>query len=180
MVTYHEHNAAKMRPKLIERLKCGEAVALVSDAGTPLVSDPGYKLVEAVIGEGLPVSALPGPSAALAALLVSGLPSDRFFFAGFLPPKSAARRRALSALVQVPGSVIFFESAGRLAASLADMTAAFGPRPAAVVRELTKRFEEVRRGDLDRGARSSWWSGRRRPARRRDARSPSTINCGPP
>jgi 16S rRNA (cytidine1402-2'-O)-methyltransferase len=149
MVTYHEHNAAKMRPKLIERLKCGEAVALVSDAGTPLVSDPGYKLVEAVIGEGLPVSALPGPSAALAALLVSGLPSDRFFFAGFLPPKSAARRRALSALVQVPGSVIFFESAGRLAASLTDMTAAFGPRPAAVVRELTKRFEEVRRGDLE-------------------------------
>ena len=124
-------------------------MALVSDAGTPLVSDPGYKLVQAAIDEDLPVLAVPGPSAALAALVISGLPSDRFFFAGFLPAKAAARRAALATLAAVPGSLIFFESAGRLAASLEAMTRQLGPRPAAVARELTKRFEEVRRGTLD-------------------------------
>lgn len=148
-VAYHEHNAAQMRPKLIKRIKCGAAVALISDAGTPLISDPGYKLAQAAIAEGLHVSALPGPSAPLAALLVSGLPCDRFLFAGFLPPKQAARRAALAELASVRATLIFFEAPGRLAACLADLAATLGPRPAAVVRELTKRFEEVRRGDLE-------------------------------
>ena len=148
LTAYHDHNAARVRPKLIERLKDGATVALVSDAGTPLVSDPGYKLVQAAIEAEVPVTTLPGPSAALGALVVSGLPSDRFFFAGFLPSKSAARCAALDELAAVPGSLIFFESAKRLAAALADMAERLGDRPAAVVRELTKRFEEVRRGSL--------------------------------
>jgi 16S rRNA (cytidine1402-2'-O)-methyltransferase len=146
--TYHEHNAERMRPRLIERLKNGESVALVCDAGTPLVSDPGYKLVRAAIAEGLVVSALPGPSAPLAALVVSGQPSDRFLYAGFLPVRQAARRKALVALARVPATLIFFESARRLAASLEDMAEVLGTRSAAVVRELTKLFEDVRRGDL--------------------------------
>ncbi|MEM7225987.1 MAG: 16S rRNA (cytidine(1402)-2'-O)-methyltransferase [Pseudomonadota bacterium] len=148
LTAYHDHNAARVRPKLIERLKDGAIVALVSDAGTPLVSDPGYKLVQEAIEAQIPVSTLPGPSAALGALVVSGLPSDRFFFAGFLPNKSSARRDALDELAAVPGSLIFFESAKRLATALGDMAARLGDRPAAVVRELTKRFEEVRRDQL--------------------------------
>jgi len=150
LTAYHEHNAERARPQLIERLKHGEAVALVADAGTPLISDPGYKLVAEAAAAGLPVFAVPGASAALAALLVSGLPSDRFFFAGFLPAKAAARRQALAELAPVPGTLVFYESARRLAASLADMAAALGPRPAAVARELTKLYEEVRREPLDR------------------------------
>lgn len=148
LAAYHEHNAERMRPKLIERLKAGAVVALISDAGTPLVSDPGWKLVRAALAEDIPVSALPGPSAALAGLLLSGLPSDRFFFAGFLPPKSAARRRSLRALNAIPATLIFFETAPRLAASLADMAEILGDRPAAVARELTKLYEEVRRQPL--------------------------------
>lgn len=148
LLAYHDHNAERMRPLLLDRLRRGEVVALVSDAGTPLVSDPGFKLVRAALAEGLSVTTLPGPSAALAALLLSGLPSDRFFFAGFLPPKSAARRTALAELAPVKASLIFFESAPRLADTLADMAAMLGPRPAAVARELTKLFEEVRRGSL--------------------------------
>jgi 16S rRNA (cytidine1402-2'-O)-methyltransferase len=148
LLAYHEHNAARMRPRLIERLTRGACVALVSDAGTPLVSDPGYKLVRAAIDAGLAVSALPGPSAVLTALLLSGLPSDRFLFAGFLPAKSAARRSSLAEIARVPATLVLFESANRLADSLADMAAALGPRPAAVARELTKMFEEVRRGAL--------------------------------
>jgi 16S rRNA (cytidine1402-2'-O)-methyltransferase len=148
LLAYHDHNAERMRPLLLDRLRRGEVVALVSDAGTPLVSDPGFKLVRAALADGLPVTALPGPSAALAALLLSGLPSDRFLFAGFLPPKSAARRTALAELAPVKASLIFFESAPRLADALADMEAVLGPRPAAVARELTKLFEEVRRGSL--------------------------------
>jgi len=150
LTAYHEHNAERARPRLIERLKHGEAVALVADAGTPLISDPGYKLVAEAAAAGLPVFAVPGASAALAALLVSGLPSDRFFFAGFLPAKAAARRQALAELAPVPGTLVFYESARRLAASLADMAATLGPRPAAVARELTKLYEEVRREPLDR------------------------------
>jgi 16S rRNA (cytidine1402-2'-O)-methyltransferase len=146
LLAYHEHNAARMRPVLLERLRRGETVALVSDAGTPLVSDPGYKLVRAAIEAGIPTTALPGASAALAALVLSGLPTDRFFFAGFLPPRSAARRTELAALAGVPATLIFFESAGRLAETLADMTAVLGARRAAVARELTKLYEEVRRG----------------------------------
>lgn len=145
---YHEHNAERMRPQLIERLKAGAIVALVSDAGTPLISDPGYKLVRAALAEGIPVVSLPGPSSALAALVLSGLPSDRFLFAGFLPPRSAARQRALSELADLRATLVFFETAPRLVAALADMAAILGERKAAVARELTKLFEETRRGTL--------------------------------
>jgi 16S rRNA (cytidine1402-2'-O)-methyltransferase len=138
-----------MRPKLLERLRQGARLALVSDAGTPLVSDPGHKLVRSAREEGLPVFPVPGASAALAALTASGLPSDRFFFVGFLPPKSGERRTALSALIGVPGTLILFESAPRLAASLKDMADILGPREGAIARELTKLHEEVRRGALD-------------------------------
>ncbi len=146
LTPYHEHNAARARPSLIKRLKCGQTVALVSDAGTPLVSDPGYKLVRACLDAGISVTAVPGPSAALTALMVSGLPTDRFLFAGFLPPRQAARRRALAELAAVPASLVFMESTRRLAAALADMAAVLGERETAVARELTKMFEDVRRG----------------------------------
>ncbi len=149
LTAYHDHNAARVRPKLMERLECGEAVALVSDAGTPLISDPGYRLVVAAAEANVTVTAVPGASAALAALTVSGLPSDRFLFAGFLPNKSGARRRALAELAPIPASLVIYESARRLPASLADMAEVLGPRPAAVARELTKLHEEVRRGTLD-------------------------------
>ncbi|WP_343564463.1 16S rRNA (cytidine(1402)-2'-O)-methyltransferase [Kiloniella sp. b19] len=149
MIAYHEHSAARVRPQIIERIKKGEVVALVSDAGTPLVSDPGYKLVQTVIEEGLEVTALPGASAPTTALLLSGLPSDRYFFHGFLPNKSGARKNALDEIKTVPSTLIFFEGPSRLADSLADMAAVLGNRPAAVARELTKKFEEVRRGPLE-------------------------------
>ena len=148
LLPYHEHNAAQMRPELLRRVAAGQAVALVSDAGTPLVSDPGYKLVRAAVEAGLPVTALPGPSAVLTALCLAGLPTDRFLFAGFLPNRQAARRAELAALLHVPATLVFFESPQRLADSLADMAAALGDRPAAVARELTKAFEQVRRGGL--------------------------------
>lgn len=148
LVPYHEHNAAQMRPKLLERLAAGQAVALVSDAGTPLVSDPGYKLVEAVREAGFPVIPVPGPSAVLAALVAAGLPTDAFFFDGFLPVKTVGRRQRARALAGVPGSLVFFESGPRLGASLADLAEELGDRPAAVCRELTKAHEEVRRGTL--------------------------------
>ncbi len=148
LIAYHDHNAARVRPKLMERLECGEAVALVSDAGTPLISDPGYKLVVAAAEAGVVVTAVPGASAGLAALTVSGLPSDRFLFAGFLPNKTGARRRALAELAPIPASLVIYESARRLPAALADMAEVLGPRPAAVARELTKLHEEVRRGTL--------------------------------
>jgi 16S rRNA (cytidine1402-2'-O)-methyltransferase len=149
MLAYHEHNAARVRPQLIQRLNEGQIVALVSDAGTPLISDPGYKLVEAAIAENIAITAAPGASALLTALVLSGLPSDRFLFAGFLPPKSPARRAEIRALATVPATLIFYEAPQRLAKALADLAAMLGPRPAAVARELTKRFEEVRRGTLD-------------------------------
>ena len=149
MLAYHEHNAARMRPVLIDRLKQGEIVVLVSDAGTPLVSDPGYKLVEAAIAENIPITAAPGASALLTALVLSGLPSDRFLFAGFLPPKSPARRAEVRSLAAVPATLIFYEAPQRLAKTLEDLSGMLGPRPAAVARELTKRFEEVRRDRLD-------------------------------
>ena len=145
---YHEHNAAKVRPQLIEKLKAGAVIALVSDAGTPLVNDPGYKLVRACIEEALPVTALPGASAVLAGLSLSGLPTDRFLYAGFPPPKQAARRKWLAELNTVQATLVLLESPQRLADSLADMAAVLGPREAAVARELTKKFEEVRRGPL--------------------------------
>jgi len=145
---YHDHNAERARPEILARLKAGAALALVSDAGTPLVSDPGYKLVRAALADGIAVTVVPGPSAALTALLGSGLPPDRFLFAGFLPPKAAARRRELDALKAVDATLVFFESAPRLAASLADMADILGPRSAAVARELTKLHEEMRRESL--------------------------------
>ncbi len=146
--SYREHNAARARPRLIARMKAGGAVALVSDAGTPLISDPGYKLVRATIAEDLSVTAVPGASAPLAALMISGLPSDRFLFAGFLPSKSEARRHVLSELSPVPATLIFIESPRRLAASLSDMCQSLGARDAAVAREITKLHEEARRGPL--------------------------------
>ncbi|MCC7049241.1 MAG: 16S rRNA (cytidine(1402)-2'-O)-methyltransferase [Alphaproteobacteria bacterium] len=148
LVAYHDHNAERVRPQLIARLKAGDALALVSDAGTPLVSDPGYKLVGACLDAGIPVTALPGPSAMLAALVLAGLPTDRFFFAGFLPPKQGARRTEIERLAPIPGSLVIYESPQRLAACLGDLAAVLGDRPAAVTRELTKRYEEVRRGGL--------------------------------
>ncbi len=148
MAPYHDHNAAEMRPKVLNRLAAGEAIALVSDAGTPLISDPGYKLVREAVEAGHMVTALPGASSVLAALMVSGLPTDRFLFAGFLSAKREARRKELAELATVPATLVFLESANRLAASLADMAEALGEREAAVARELTKKFEEVRRGPL--------------------------------
>jgi 16S rRNA (cytidine1402-2'-O)-methyltransferase len=145
---YHEHNAAEMRPRITRMIQDGQSVALVSDAGMPLVSDPGYKLVEACLEENLYVTCAPGASATLTALVLSGLPSDRFMFAGFLPAKSGARKTALQELAAVPATLIFYETAPRLADSLADMQAVLGDRPAAVARELTKKFEEVRRETL--------------------------------
>jgi len=148
LTPYHDHNAQRERPKLIERLKLGASVALVSDAGTPLVSDPGYKLVAACWDAGIPVTAVPGASSVLAALSVSGLPTDRFFFQGFLPPKQGARKKVLAEIRTVPATLVFMETAPRLQAALADMAEVLGPRPAAVARELTKLFEEVRRAAL--------------------------------
>jgi 16S rRNA (cytidine1402-2'-O)-methyltransferase len=148
LVAYHEHNAHLMRPHLIARLEAGAALALVSDAGTPLVSDPGYKLVQDALDKGLPVTAVPGPSAVLAALVVAGLPTDRFFFEGFLPHKSGARRARLAELADVPGTLVFFESPRRIAETLADAAAVLGDRDAAIARELTKLYENVRRGPL--------------------------------
>ncbi|MFY9784489.1 MAG: 16S rRNA (cytidine(1402)-2'-O)-methyltransferase [Pseudolabrys sp.] len=149
LTAYHEHNAAEARPKLLARLAGDQAIALVSDAGTPLISDPGYKLVRAACEAGHSVSALPGPSSVLAALSVAGLPTDRFFFEGFLPPKQAARQKRAAVLANIPSTLVMFESGPRVAAMLADLAAAFGKRTAAVCRELTKLHEEVSRGDLE-------------------------------
>jgi 16S rRNA (cytidine1402-2'-O)-methyltransferase len=148
LTPYHDHNAAEARPKLIERLAGGAAIALVSDAGTPLVSDPGFKLVRAAHEAGFAVTAAPGPSAALAALAVAGLPSDRFFFEGFLPSKPGQRRARVAELMHIPATLVLFETGPRLAAALADLAGGLGPRQAAVCRELTKLHEEVRRGNL--------------------------------
>jgi 16S rRNA (cytidine1402-2'-O)-methyltransferase len=148
LTPYHEHNATEARPRLLARLADGQAIALVSDAGTPLISDPGYKLVRAACEAGHTVTALPGPSSVLAALSVAGLPTDRFFFEGFLPAKQAARQKRVAELASIPATLVLFESGSRLAAALTDLAAAFGKRAAAACRELTKLHEEVRRGDL--------------------------------
>ena len=148
LVRYDEHAAARTRPKALAALAEGARVALVSDAGTPLVSDPGYRLVIEALGAGAAVWPIPGASSALAALSVAGLPTDRFLFAGFPPPKAAARRTFLQELRGVRATLILFEGASRLGASLADMAAVLGPRAAAVARELTKLHETVVRGDL--------------------------------
>jgi 16S rRNA (cytidine1402-2'-O)-methyltransferase len=149
LTPYHDHNAAEARPKILARLADGAAVALVSDAGTPLVSDPGFKLVFAARNDGHSVTALPGASATLAALTVAGLPTDRFFFEGFLPPKEAARRTRIAELARIPATLVLFETGPRLAASLADLADGLGAREAAVCRELTKLHEEVRPANLN-------------------------------
>jgi len=149
LVSYHEHNAARIRPSLIRALRDGGSLALVSDAGTPLISDPGYKLVRAAVCAGVRVTGCPGPSAPLLALVLSGLPTDRFYFGGFLPHRKGPRRQALVALRPLDATLVFLESPRRLAAALEDIAATFGPRPAAVARELTKLHEELRRGTLD-------------------------------
>lgn len=149
LTPYHEHNAARERPRLLARINAGDAVALISDAGTPLVSDPGYKLVREALDAGLMVTSIPGPSATLAALTSAGLPTDTFLFAGFLPPKQGQRQTRLAALKAVPATLVLFETAPRLAKSLADMADVLGPREAVIARELTKLHETILRGTLD-------------------------------
>lgn len=149
LVSLHEHNETDQAPALVEQLRGGTSIALVSDAGTPLVSDPGYRLVRLAIDAGITVSPVPGASAVTAALSVSGLPPDRFAFEGFLPAKSSARKSALQSLALEPRTQVFFESSHRIVASLADFAEVYGPdREAAVCRELTKQFETVLRGGL--------------------------------
>ncbi len=148
LMPYHEHNAGEARPKILARLAAGAAVALVSDAGTPLISDPGFKLAREAGAAGYAVTALPGPSAVLAALTISGLPTDRFMFEGFLPPREGQRRKRIDEIKLIPATLVLFETGPRIAACLADLAARLGPREAAVCRELTKLYEEVRRGDL--------------------------------
>lgn len=144
-----DHASARAAEIAVERLQAGEVVALVSDAGTPMISDPGFVVARAAIAAGLPVHPIPGASSLLAALCIAGLPADRVLFAGFLPPKSAARRTLLESLKAPGQTLVFFESGPRLADSLRDMAAVLGPRPAAVARELTKLYEECVRGPLD-------------------------------
>jgi 16S rRNA (cytidine1402-2'-O)-methyltransferase len=148
LTPYHDHNATEARPRLLAKLAEGATVALVSDAGTPLISDPGYKLVCAAREAGANVTALPGASAVLAALTLAALPTDRFFFEGFLPAKEGQRRSRIAELARVPATIVVFETGARIAAALADLAAGLGSRATAVCRELTKLHEEVRRGDL--------------------------------
>lgn len=145
---YHDHNGAKVRPGIIEKLREGSSICLVSDAGTPLISDPGYKLVQAARENGIYVTALPGPCAAITALSIAGLPSDQFFFAGFAPAKTAARDKFFKSISLIPATLIFYESASRVESCLEDMATIFGDRPVCIARELTKKFEETVQGQL--------------------------------
>ncbi|MEA2998811.1 MAG: rRNA (cytidine1402-2-O)-methyltransferase [Sphingomonadales bacterium] len=147
MIPYHDHNAERVRPQLLARM-AGEAVALVSDAGTPLISDPGYKLVREARVAGIAVTTVPGPCAVVAALTLAGLPTDRFLFLGFLAPKAAARRAAIAEVASVRATLVLYESGPRLAATLAALAEGLGEREAAVVREISKRFEETVTGTL--------------------------------
>jgi len=148
MITLHDHNERQQTPRLIEQLRVGKAIALVSDGGTPLISDPGWHLVRQALTENLKVEWIPGPTALIGALVVSGLPTDRFVFEGFLPPKSAARRRRLERLKDEPRTVVLYESPHRLLKTLADIRDVLGDVPLACARELTKMFEEIRRGPV--------------------------------
>ena len=148
LTPYHDHNAETARPRLLAKLAAGGRVALVSDAGTPLISDPGYKLVREAREAGHVVTSAPGASAVLMALSIAGLPTDRFFFEGFLPVKEGARRMRIAELARIPSTLVLFETGPRLAATLTDLSAGLGARAAAVCRELTKLHEEVRRGEL--------------------------------
>jgi 16S rRNA (cytidine1402-2'-O)-methyltransferase len=152
---YHEHNAALARPKILERLAQGASIALVSDAGTPLISDPGFKLVREVCASGHPVFALPGPSSVLAALAVAALPTDRFFFEGFLPSRETARRARLTELMQIDATLVMFESGNRVQDTLADLAGVMGAREAAICREMTKLHEEIKRGAVSELAASA-------------------------
>ena len=145
---YHDHNVAARIPVILKDLEAGKTIALISDAGTPLVSDPGFKLVRAAVEAGIEVIPLPGASAVLAGLVKSGLPSDRFLFAGFLPPKSAARKTALQEIANVRATLVFFETGKRIGAVLKDIEAVLGNRQAVIARELTKHYEEARRGTV--------------------------------
>lgn len=148
LMQYHEHNATVARPKILEALARGSSIALVSDAGTPLISDPGFKLVREVSAAGIPVIALPGPSSVLAALSIAALPTDRFFFEGFLPPKQTARRTRLAELARIDATLVMFESGARVQDSLQDLAGIMGKREAAICREMTKLHEEVRRATV--------------------------------
>ena len=148
MTPYHDHNADKVRPQLIQKLKQGCNIALVSDAGTPLVSDPGYKLVRDCLKEGITVSTIPGANAVLSALQLSGLSSASFYFGGFLPTKSGARKEHLKTVQNLKSTLIFYESPNRLLTSLQDILTVYGNRDMAVVREITKKFEEVQKGSI--------------------------------
>jgi 16S rRNA (cytidine1402-2'-O)-methyltransferase len=145
---FHDHNEDTERTRVIAELGQGKRIALISDAGTPLISDPGFKLVRDCVAAGYPVIAIPGPSSVMTALAASGLPTDAFFFAGFLPPKQAARRARLSELRSIPGTLVFFESPQRTAESLADMAEMLGPRDGVMAREMTKLHEDLARGTL--------------------------------
>jgi 16S rRNA (cytidine1402-2'-O)-methyltransferase len=147
MLPYHDHNGERVRPQLLERMREG-AVALVSDAGTPLISDPGYKLVRAAREAGIPVTTIPGPSAAVAALTLAGLPTDRFLFLGFLPSKAGAKAAAIAEVAAVRATLVLYESGPRLAATLQALREGLGDREAAVAREISKRFEETVTGNL--------------------------------
>ncbi len=149
VIAYHDHNGPRIRPKLIAKIRQGCSVAFASDAGTPSIADPGFVLVREALAEGLPVTSAPGPSAAIAALTISGLPTDRFYFAGFPPAAQGARRRFLEELLAIPATLILYESPNRLDKLLSEARSVFGgERDVAICRELTKRFEEVRRGSL--------------------------------
>jgi 16S rRNA (cytidine1402-2'-O)-methyltransferase len=149
MSPYHEHNAHEARPQALARLAQGQSLALISDAGTPLLSDPGYKLVVEASALGVPIRPAPGASALLAALVAAGLPTDRFLFEGFLPAKPEARRARLNELARIPATLVFYEAPQRLAVCLTDLVLELGSRPASVARELTKLHETVDRGSLD-------------------------------
>ena len=150
VLSYHDHNGAAVRPRLLQALRDGKSVAYASEAGTPMVADPGFVLAREAIADGLPVTSAPGPSAVIAALTIAGLPTDRFLFAGFAPSATGARRKFFGELAQVPATLVFYESPKRIHKSLADMALELGPdRQAALCRELTKKFEEVIRGTLE-------------------------------
>ena len=171
----HDHNEEGRLPGLLAQLRDGRRIALISDAGTPVMSDPGFRLVRAALAEGLPVTGVPGPNAAVMALTLSGLPPAPFLFLGFPPPRSAARLTAFGALraaerAGLAATLVWYEAPHRLAETLADLTTAFGPRPAAVARELTKRFEEIRRDTLD--ALAAHYAGH-------EARGEITLVIGP-
>lgn len=169
--SYHEHSDDAVRNNIVKDVTSGQSVVLISDAGMPAISDPGFKLTRAVIAAGGEVHIVPGPTAATAAIAISGLPTDSFFFAGFLPQKTTARRSRIARLTEIPATLIVYESPHRLTATLHDLAEGLGPRNAAVTRELTKKFEEVQRGTL---AELTTWSREAAP------RGEIAIVIGPP